>query len=111
MGIIHRDIKPENMLYDPSSDTICISDFNVSYLHQGNAPLERGCVYTKERVGSKPYRAPEIVAGSWYGVMVDWWALGCVMFDLISGEVSILRSRISLQLYSDQIQLSSAAVP
>lgn len=88
MGIIHRNIKPENILYDPDTDTVRISNLDVAYLHTGNAPLERGCLYTTESFGSKSYRAPEIINEKWYGVGVDWWSLGCTMFDLITGEVS-----------------------
>ncbi|CCM03064.1 uncharacterized protein FIBRA_05184 [Fibroporia radiculosa] len=87
MGIIHRDIKPENILLDARSDTIRITDFNAAFLSPGSVPLEHGEVYTQEFVGSKPYLAPEVAQRLWYGKMVDWWALGCTMFDLISGEV------------------------
>lgn len=88
MGIIHRDIKPENILLDAHTNNVRITDFNAAFLHPGDAPLENGAVYTKEYAGSKPYLAPEIIRRRWYGKMVDWWSLGCMMFDLVSGEVS-----------------------
>ncbi|KAI0922691.1 hypothetical protein AcV5_009595 [Taiwanofungus camphoratus] len=87
VGIIHRDIKPENMLYDARTDTVRIADFNAAYLDSGNAPLETRAVYSREYIGSKPYMAQEIVRRQWYGKMVDWWSLGCLMFDLITGEL------------------------
>ncbi|KAH9934134.1 kinase-like domain-containing protein [Fomitopsis serialis] len=87
MGIIHRDIKPENVLLDAHTNIVRITDFNAAFLHPGDAPLETGAVYTREYAGSKPYLAPEIVRRQWYGKMVDWWSLGCMMFDLVSGEL------------------------
>lgn len=88
MGIIHRDIKPENILLDAHTNNVRITDFNAAFLHPGDAPLENGAVYTREYAGSKPYLAPEVIRRRWYGKMVDWWSLGCTMFDLVSGEVS-----------------------
>ncbi|KAI0725986.1 kinase-like domain-containing protein [Fomitopsis betulina] len=87
MGIIHRDVKPENILLDARTDNVRIADFNAAFLHPGNAPLENGAVYTREYAGSKPYLAPEVIRRRWYGKMVDWWSLGCMMFDLVSGEL------------------------
>ncbi|TFY57573.1 hypothetical protein EVJ58_g6943 [Rhodofomes roseus] len=87
MGIIHRDIKPENILLDARTNNVRIADFNAAFLQPGDAPLENGAVYTREYAGSKPYLAPEVVQRRWYGKMVDWWSLGCVMFDLVSGEL------------------------
>ncbi|OBZ76670.1 Serine/threonine-protein kinase mrck-1 [Grifola frondosa] len=87
MGIIHRDIKPENVLLDMSTDTVRITDFNAAYFQPGNAPLEDGAVYTRLFIGSRPYIAPEVIRRQWYGKMVDWFALGCLVFDLVTGEV------------------------
>ena len=87
MGIIHRDIKPENILLDARTNNVRIADFNAAFLHPGDAPLENGAVYTREYAGSKPYLAPEVIRRRWYGKMVDWWSLGCMMFDLVSGQV------------------------
>ncbi|EPT03204.1 hypothetical protein FOMPIDRAFT_100725 [Fomitopsis schrenkii] len=87
MGIIHRDIKPENILLHAHTNNVRIADFNAAFLHPGDAPLENGAVYTREYAGSKPYLAPEVIHCRWYGKMVDWWSLGCMMFDLVSGEL------------------------
>ncbi|KAL6309436.1 kinase-like domain-containing protein [Sparassis latifolia] len=87
MGVIHRDLKPENVLLDTRTNTVRIADFNAAYLQAGNAPLEDGAVYTRGYVGSRPYMAQEIVDRKWYGKMVDWWSLGCIMFDLTAGEL------------------------
>ncbi|KZT04964.1 kinase-like protein [Laetiporus sulphureus 93-53] len=87
MGIIHRDIKPENILLAAPTDSVLITDFNAAYFAPENAPLETDAVYTCEFVGSKPYLSPEVANKQWYGKMVDWWALGCLMFDLIAGDL------------------------
>jgi serine/threonine protein kinase len=38
------------------------------------------------QVGTPDYLAPEILLKSAYGPMVDWWALGCVVFELLVGN-------------------------
>ncbi|KAG1737221.1 kinase-like domain-containing protein [Suillus lakei] len=87
MGIIHRDIKPGNILID-TRQNIRIADFGLSYLHEG--PLEPQGAYTADVAGTEGYMAPEIMDNKDcpdlmnYGAPVDWWALGCVVFELLS---------------------------
>ncbi|KAI0698960.1 kinase-like domain-containing protein [Cerioporus squamosus] len=88
MGIIHRDIKPENVLLDAPNGNVRIADFNAALVVQnGGQPLEDMDVYAQDAVGSEPYVAWETARRRWYGKMVDWWALGCVMFDLLTNTV------------------------
>ncbi|KAI8989124.1 kinase-like domain-containing protein [Trametes punicea] len=87
MGIIHRDIKPENILLDAPDGNVRIADFNAAFASPWNAPLEAGAVYTREVTGSLPYMAWEMTRKKWYGKMVDWWSLGCLMFDLVTGTL------------------------
>ncbi|KAI0356894.1 kinase-like protein [Trametes cingulata] len=87
MGIIHRDIKPENILLDAPDGNVRITDLNAAFVSPWNAPLEDGAVYARELTGSMPYMAWEVTKRRWYGKMVDWWALGCVMFDLVTGSI------------------------
>lgn len=85
MGIIHRDIKPENVLVD-RHDNIRIFDYGTAYIH--DKPVRRGKKYSKELVGTRQYLAPEYLSGKTYGLAVDYWALGCTVFDLLAGDVS-----------------------
>ena len=85
MGIIHRDIKPENMLVDRG--IIKIFDFGTAYNNKLE-PVTREGKYAEDFVGTEAYRPPECDNKTQYGPMVDYWALGCVVFDLIVGDVS-----------------------
>jgi len=84
MGMIHRDIKPENILVD-RCDNIKIFDYGTAYIH--HKPIRRGRRYSNEFVGTRPYLAPEYLSGKSYGPAVDYWALGCTVFDLLAGDI------------------------
>ncbi|KAI0672306.1 kinase-like domain-containing protein [Trametes maxima] len=87
MGIIHRDIKPENILLDAPDGNVRIADFNAAYVAPDETPLNIGEAYTMQTAGSVPYVAWEMVKKRPYGKMVDWWSLGCLMFDLVTGTL------------------------
>lgn len=109
MGIIHRDIKPENVFVTPGTYNVRIGDFTnawVAPLEDGtgsyveghvesDTPLDWWKVYSRQLIGTREYLAPEMKAREWYGVMVDWWALGCVAYDLLVGDVSALSIQTS----------------
>ncbi|EIW53361.1 kinase-like protein, partial [Trametes versicolor FP-101664 SS1] len=87
MGIIHRDIKPENVLLDGPDGNVRLTDFNTAFVSPSNEPLEEGSVYAQQKTGSEPYMAWEVSQHRWYGKMCDWWSLGCLMYDLVTGKL------------------------
>lgn len=99
MGILHRDIKCENILID-SRENVRIIDFGLSYLNPSREPLRLCDGYTDDFLGTVPYMAPEILRNQdipvherrLYGPAVDWWALGCILFEMesVSHQVRVL---------------------
>ena len=78
--IIHRDIKPENLLITQNNETkLC--DFGFARLISGN--FEKLTDY----VATRWYRAPELlISQGEYGPEVDYWAIGCIMGELVDGN-------------------------
>jgi serine/threonine protein kinase len=100
MGIMHRDLKPENILLSRAGD-VRIADLGAAYVHDASR-LTRGQSYARDAVFTPGYAAPELVGsglrddGAWiapgarcprYGLEVDWWALGCIMYMMMAGSM------------------------
>jgi serine/threonine protein kinase len=89
IGIIHRDIKPENILIDVR-ENVRIADYGLCYIDKHRWPLDRQRAYTACAVGTTCCMAPEVLrniinlGSKEYGTPVDWWSLGCVVYQLVS---------------------------
>ena len=83
-GVVHRDLKPDNVLI-ANDGRIAITDFGVARAAMDAAsPLQTLGI----PVGTPAYMAPEQVEGAETDARADIYALGAILFELLTGELA-----------------------
>lgn len=83
-GVVHCDIKPGNLLLAPDG-TVKVTDFGIAAISVG-IPASTGSGQDRELLGTAPYVSPEQVRGQPATPASDWYALGCVLYELLAGR-------------------------
>jgi serine/threonine protein kinase len=78
-GVVYRDVKPENILIDADGH-LRLTDFGLS-----KAGLLETDGRTESFCGTTEYLAPEVIRDKAYGFSVDWYSMGLVLFEMLSG--------------------------
>ncbi|XP_075224053.1 phosphoinositide-dependent kinase 1 isoform X2 [Lycorma delicatula] len=90
LNIIHRDLKPENILLDENMHVL-ITDFGSAKIINSNADDSEGEEEDRLRerknsfVGTAQYVSPELLVDKKTSPSSDLWALGCIIYQMISG--------------------------
>jgi serine/threonine protein kinase len=97
-GLVHRDVKPANVLLSGEEDAAhaYITDFGVAR----NVATQSGLTQTGRFVGTLDYVAPEQISGGPVDARVDVYALGCLLYKLLTGQVPFPRDGEAARLYA-----------
>ncbi len=97
-NMLYRDLKPENILIGADGH-IKITDFGLSKM-----------IFEKEKTyticGTVQYLAPEIIGGEGYNDSVDWWSLGCIMYEMLTGKFPFKyqKERLNIEIYKKKVK-------
>lgn len=78
LNVIYRDLKPENILLDYQGH-IALCDFGLCKLNMTNEDK------TNTFCGTPEYLAPELLLNQGYTRSVDWWTLGTLLYEMLTG--------------------------
>lgn len=111
-GIVHRDVKPQNMLVSASDQgQLLLSDFGIAKLYSARqepamlgiseitAISDPSLTSVDQIVGTAEYMAPEQVHGHAVDARTDVYALGVVLFQMLTGEVPFHSTTVQGLLY------------
>lgn len=80
-GIVHRDLKPQNVLLTKDG-TVKVTDFGIAV-----AFAETSLTQTNSMLGSVHYLSPEQARGSKATVQSDIYAMGIILFEMLTGRI------------------------
>ncbi len=83
-NIIHRDVKPENLVFDKNG-YLYLTDFGISrFMTAKNS---------NDTSGTPGYLAPEVFMKQPHDQLVDFYALGIILYELVMGKVGPAHAR------------------
>lgn len=100
-GIMHRDLKLENILVDEKG-YLKIIDYGLAKILGGSELATSYC-------GTPEYLAPEMVDGQGHDKTVDWWALGVLMYEMLTGMTPFFNK--NRQLLQNRIKHAKVIFP
>jgi len=104
-GVIHRDLKPGNIFLSEESSQLKLGDFGIARDMRATDVTDVGLT-----VGTYAYMAPELIRGERFiSGSVDLYALGCVMYELLTGHTPYVGDNFA-QIFDQHLQSAPPSV-
>ena len=100
--IVHRDLKPSNILVNDEGE-VRLLDFGIAKILAGDSETPTSLTAIGGRAMTPTYAAPEQISGQPLSVATDVYALGVVLYELLSGHLPYRAARNSLAAIEDAV--------
>ncbi|WP_280152057.1 serine/threonine-protein kinase [Piscinibacter sp. XHJ-5] len=110
MLVLHRDIKPSNILVNAAGD-VKLLDFGIAKLLSADTSQSSALTRDGGRVLTPDYAAPEQIAGASVSTATDVYALGVLLFELLTGDRPYRLPRCSVAALEEAILSSQPRRP
>jgi serine/threonine-protein kinase len=94
-GLVHRDVKPANVLLTADGSRALITDFGIAKNLDGSTATN-----TAHLVGTLDYLAPEQIEGLTVDARTDVYAVGCVLYEALTGHVPYEREGAPARMWA-----------
>lgn len=101
LSVVHRDIKPANVMLDPATGQVKVTDFGIARITDSSR-TKTGVV-----LGTPSFMAPEQLAGQRVDGRADLYALGAMLYQLLTGSLPLKGDSLSALMY----QIANVAPP
>jgi len=109
-GVVHRDLTPSNILIERGSGRVVTTDFGLARIARSTGSVTA----TGVLLGTPEYWSPELALGRENGAAADLYALGCILFLLLSGRLPFEgedRLAVGLRRAHDDAALAAVVAP
>jgi serine/threonine protein kinase len=86
-GVLHGDLKPNNIMFRADTGAAVLLDFGTALYAFAGSTLREIAQVERRRHGTPGYMAPEQIAGETLDARCDLYALGCILFELVTGRL------------------------
>jgi Tol biopolymer transport system component len=93
-GIVHRDLKPANIMIT-SAGGVKVLDFGLAKAVAGDAVSSADVTREGVILGTPAYMSPEQTRGQPVDKRTDIWALGCLLYETLTGRVAFVAATVS----------------
>ena len=104
--VVHRDLKPENVIVEKCADgdVARIVDFGVAILRDGGSSKEDRLTTGGLVIGTPHYMAPELATGRAFDHRIDLFALGVILYELLTGVMPFDGSGVDVALMNLKVK-------